>query len=985
MALYKEDIVDIDLAKDRLHRSFLPHSIGTGDVAANRFGIRVFRNGEEESLTGCSCFGYFRDPMGNNIALTSHGTIDGNLAYITLPQACYNYDGQFTLAIKLIGGGVTGTMRIVDGVVDNTNTGGAVAPTETVPTYTEVLAVYDQMQEAVEDYDDTVTEQNTKIDNTKSALDYARISTGNDIELITGNKALVFQYGQYRVYNDNTVSDLTTPVTNTSTAQRMACAKCACVPGDKFTIKARGKASSAGAYGFFDADFKGINRGGINTLYEGTVTAPSNAAWFAVNNDVVDNPTDFYAYKGDSLKSIVEGVIDNKIGYVRQLNNTYDLNDVKAPGWYRWVGSSLPGNAPTNLTSNMLVIGSYGVYTQIGSNVNNVLFVRIYNSPSWSNWMRLADNQDIQDITEKISNIVSIATITGNVDDSYSLFGITFTKKADNEFTLTGKSTGVTGKGFNVLLGAEETVSSSSAVLAKNITTPGTYTLAFKASGAKINEEALFALTDGTFGNRRYIKSGESFTVEDDSVCLFVYGSTKLDLTGKTLTVKWALYQGDEYIGFPYVENNQLIAVDPIARNLGLRKPEEEKQNEIVSWGKSNTMANAKQIMEIEWQPTAATMPRGSSTYFDMDTKYKGMPYSSVRDNDKAVGTNVSLHTFMTAVNDPNSVLYTRRSTTSNAQAYYGTVCSGLCNHAYALGLHLTNGFLGTCDWFDTIPMQDIQRGDMIYKPGHVAMIYDVGKDEWGRIENVTVMEEWAPNSRVKYYSSYQAFLNGRDGYIARRYKYLSGVQYKEIPYVRCFDEDQQDIVYPDVQTDHGDQAVFGYCAGAGQDFTDYANISGITINVINARDFSSIVVTREGAETPVYSTGNIQSFTIPGADILPGLYTITATGSEYTSVSTFFVADVSGTWNKDTGAITFSSTNATPVLVDVYAMPIEDGKYVISCSSHVITDEERTAGSANVLDLVDTTHQQAKVTFDTPYGQAIWRSEAHPTWTAIT
>ena len=145
MALYKEDIVDIDLAKDRLHRSFLPHSIGTGDVAANRFGIRVFRNGEEVDLTGCSCYGYFRDPMGNNIALTSHGTIDGNLAYITLPQACYNYDGQFTLAIKLIGGGVTGTMRIVDGVVDNTNTGGAVAPTGTVPTYTEVLSQYDAM------------------------------------------------------------------------------------------------------------------------------------------------------------------------------------------------------------------------------------------------------------------------------------------------------------------------------------------------------------------------------------------------------------------------------------------------------------------------------------------------------------------------------------------------------------------------------------------------------------------------------------------------------------------------------------------------------------------------------------------------------------------------------------------------------------------------------------------------------------------------
>lgn len=821
--------------------------------------------------------------------------------------------------------------------------------------------------------------------NLKSALDYDRISTGNDIELITGNKALVFQYGQYRVYNDNTVSDLSTPITNTSTAQRMACAKCACVPGDKFTIKVRGKATAAGAYGFFDADFKGINRGGINILYEGTVTAPSNAAWFAVNNDIVDNPEDFYAYKGNSLKSIVDGIIENKIGYVRQLNNTDDLDDIKTPGWYRWIGSSLPENRPTNLSSNMLVIGAYGVYTQIVHNIKNDTFVRCYNSPNWTVWMRLADNQDIQNITEKISDIVSIATITGDVDDQYALTGITFTKKADNEFTLTGKSTAVTGKAFNVLLGSEETATSKSAVLSKNIVTPGIYTLAFKTSGASINQDTLFALTDGTFGNRRYIKSGESFTVEDDSVCLFVYGSTRLDLTGKTLTVKWALYEGEEYMGFPYVENNQPIAVDPIARNLGLRKPGQEKQNEIVSWGKSNTMANAKQIMEIEWSPTAATMPSGAATFFDMNTTYKGMPYSSVRDNDKAVGTNVSLHTFMTAVHDPNSVLYKRRSTTSNAQCYYGTVCSGLCNHAYALGLHLTNRFLGESDWFETIPMQSIQRGDMLYIPGHVAMIYDVGKDEWGRIENVTVMEEWAPNSRVKYYSSYNSFLTGRNGYIARRYKFLDGVTYEQIPYVRCFNEDQQDIIYPDVQTDHGDQAVFGYCAGAGQDFTDYANISGITINVINARDFSSIVVTREGESTPIYSTGNIQSFTIPGSDILPGLYTVTATGTEYTSVSTFFVADVSGTWNAETGVVTFASSNATPVLVDVYSAPIESGKYAISCNSYVLSDAERSAGTANVLSLEDSTHIHAKVTFDTPYGQAIWRSEAHPTWTAIT
>lgn len=937
----------------------------TQDSAGNLVGVKCYKDGAEATLSG-SVTGYCILTNGETVSVA--GTRSGNQASILIPQSALAYPGPLGVVIKLVDGNTITTLISVIVVVYRSKTDTVITPSSQI-----ITDWANQISAALQEVEDASAAQDAKIDDLKSAFEGS-----------TGNGILNFIPGRYKTPSSPAAGLLVSYDDSTD----YMCAIAPCVEGDIFTADVYGYTGTSRAWYFVKSDMTIVSStsyAGANAHLQGTITAPANAAYVCFTNRLASQANGYYAFKGDSLKSIVDGIISNKIGFVKQLNNTDDLDNVKTPGWYRWIGSSLPENKPSNFASNMLVIGSYGFYTQIVHNNQNATFVRCYSSSNWTVWMRFANDAEIKSITETITGVVSIATITGDVDDQYALNGITFTKKADNEFTLTGKSTAVTGKAFNVLLGSEETATSKSAVLSKNIVTPGIYTLAFKTSGANINEETLFALTDGTFGNRRYIKSGESFTVEDDSVCLFVYGTTRLDLTGKTLTVKWALYEGEEYMGFPYVENDQPIAVDPIARNLGLRKQEQEKQNEIVSWGKSNTMANAKQIMEIEWQPTAATMPRGSSAYFDMNTKYKGMPYSSVRDNDKAVGTNVSLHTFMTAVNDPNSVLYTRRSTTSNAQCYYGTVCSGLCNHAYALGLHLTNYFLGTSDWFETIPMQSIQRGDMIYKPGHVAMIYDVGKDEWGRIENVTVMEEWAPNSRVKYYSSYQSFLSGRDGYIARRYKFLDGVTYKQIPYVRCFNEDQQDIIYPDVQTDHGDQAVFGYCAGAGQNFTDYANISGITINVINARDFSSIVVTREGAETPVYSTGNIQSFTIPGADILPGLYTITATGTEYTSVSTFFVADVSGTWNKDTGVITFSSTNATPVLVDVYAMPIEDGKYAISCSSHVITDDERTAGSANVLDLVDTTHQQAKVTFDTPYGQAIWRSEAHPTWTAIT
>lgn len=151
MALYQEDIIDLDLERSGFSRSFLNHNIGKGDNIANRIGVRLFRNGEPVNIGEASCEGFFLSPAGEHIIISGEyaQTID-NVAFVDLPQACYNYEGQFTLAIKVIGGGVTGTIRMVDGQVVNTFSDEAVAPTESVPTYQEVLAVYDQMLEAKE-------------------------------------------------------------------------------------------------------------------------------------------------------------------------------------------------------------------------------------------------------------------------------------------------------------------------------------------------------------------------------------------------------------------------------------------------------------------------------------------------------------------------------------------------------------------------------------------------------------------------------------------------------------------------------------------------------------------------------------------------------------------------------------------------------------------------------------------------------------------
>lgn len=1112
-SIQKINLIDIDLSRGNIHRSWCGYAIGMKDNNGDAFGIRVFRNRGPVDLTGISVQGFFRNSVGTNIAITSGNTVSGNTAYVVLPQACYDYDGPFTLAIKLIGGGVTGTMRIIDGMVDNTNTSGAVAPTGAVPTYQEVLSVFEQMQDALEDYDDVVATQNAQISDLKSAFG----TYPNSVAAAVGPVPISFSESGYYTTPEN--GSAVSRVENADWVTR----KFPVTEGDTVTMNVTGVSGNSRSYVFIDASGNAIGRCSANLSGFYEVRVPANAVYMAINNKIASQPDGYWALKGEPLKDTVNGII-NAVGVENNLTNTWesgainssnggkttsttrirfysyiyaglkmtisapsgmkfmifryadetvesykrsegwftgektvyypneyikvvaaysddseisasagdnvirktytvtdeslsqkgkgadanavgeqlakkfefngildntqDLNDIRGNAFYRWMQSSRPAHLPTSYGGTLISLGISSNTTQLIINYVGKAWIRGYYSSSWSDWMPVADDTILKSIIETITVPESIASITGNDGVTYTASGITMTKVSDHEFTLTGNTLKKVPKCFNVLLGSNQITTSNDTVLTKNITTPGTYTVSYTAVESTVGNHLgnLFAITDGKAKTRKYLKNGEPFVVGVDPVCLFVYAPTDLKLYSRTLTVKWALYVGEEGAGIPYSEDSTApIAIDARARNYAMRTNKEEKQsNEYISWGKANALANARQIMDIKWTPVADTMPMGQNAYYQKDVEYTGLPYSSVRDNAKAVGTNVSIHTFMTALQDPNSVLYTRKSTTDNASTYYGTVCSGLCNHAYGIGLNLTNYFLGASDWFETVPMQDLQSGDMIYISGHVAMIFDVTKDEYGRIDSVTVIEEWFPNTRYKRYSSYEGFLSGRSGYIARRFKGLSGVPYVQSPYIRCFDEEEEEVTYPDVQTDHGDAAVFGYCAGAGSSFTDYANVSGITVNVINQRDFTNITVTREGASSAVFTTGNIQSFTIPAADIVPGLYTITATGTEYTSVSTFFVADVNGAWNAETGVITFSSSNATPVLAEIYNLPMEGGKYKPTNQDMPLNDADRTAGTINAFDRVDRGYAYCKVTFDTPYGQAVWRSEAHPTWEPI-
>ena len=148
MAIYHDDIVNVELTSGSIHRSFLNRSIGEGDSAANRFGVTLKRNGEPVTLDGVTCMGYFIRPTGDTVVIT--GTVSGLNAYVTIPQACYVTEGNFTLAIKLVGSGVTGTMRIIDGTVVNTTTDTLIDPGSVIPDIQDLIAVIEEAEIALE-------------------------------------------------------------------------------------------------------------------------------------------------------------------------------------------------------------------------------------------------------------------------------------------------------------------------------------------------------------------------------------------------------------------------------------------------------------------------------------------------------------------------------------------------------------------------------------------------------------------------------------------------------------------------------------------------------------------------------------------------------------------------------------------------------------------------------------------------------------------
>ncbi|MBR0166136.1 MAG: hypothetical protein IJQ13_04580 [Prevotella sp.] len=176
----------------------------------------------------------------------------------------------------------------------------------------------------------------------------------------------------------------------------------------------------------------------------------------------------------------------------------------------------------------------------------------------------------------------------------------------------------------------------------------------------------------------------------------------------------------------------------------------------------------SKTLIDIEWTPksnipkTGKADKNGVIKMFLSGNQMSGIPYSGTQQTDKAVGFDVSIETFMTAVNNPYSLLYTECIRSDSQQysawgkeyngikssgAYYGNVCSELSSCVAGLPFpsktythkSLVGSLIGKM-----VPhnANSLNVGDIIWMSGHCIAISGIKKDAAGNTIGVIVSEQ---------------------------------------------------------------------------------------------------------------------------------------------------------------------------------------------------------------------------------------------------
>jgi hypothetical protein len=219
-----------------------------------------------------------------------------------------------------------------------------------------------------------------------------------------------------------------------------------------------------------------------------------------------------------------------------------------------------------------------------------------------------------------------------------------------------------------------------------------------------------------------------------------------------------------------------LIGLESVSSAADTNREKRTEDNSIV-W-QEKAVEYARIMSRVKWTPVADGMPKRGG-FFKDGTEYTGVPYSSVKTVGRYIGFDIFLKTFLAAVQNPHSVLYTENlyGVVKNAECYYGKVCSSYTSYALQCGIWYVSRLHGPPyrDGVIQVEPQSAQSarvGDVIYTPpatatggSHVELVTGVTKSRSGEVTHVRV-EESRPettSNRNRDAASFDFHIGARD------------------------------------------------------------------------------------------------------------------------------------------------------------------------------------------------------------------------------
>lgn len=186
------------------------------------------------------------------------------------------------------------------------------------------------------------------------------------------------------------------------------------------------------------------------------------------------------------------------------------------------------------------------------------------------------------------------------------------------------------------------------------------------------------------------------------------------------------------------------------------------------------------QLASIGWQALAQIYAAGNDRMAEVfaQGKYRfGIPYSEAAQYSKYVGQHVSFYTYLTAIHNRRSVMYTERIAGAGQSEYgfsynglgndytasfYGSVCTALTGYVMGLanvwisrsyrwntntiGLTIVQSYESTNE---TEPHTIVRPLDIIWYSGHCSIVEDVVLDRNGKVKFIVWAEEIKPTPSI--------------------------------------------------------------------------------------------------------------------------------------------------------------------------------------------------------------------------------------------